>query len=162
MTIKMLDTVVLKKDIPDHGLKKGDLGAVVEMYDPDGIEVEFVLGSGKTRALLTLHTNDVRTMKESDVLSVRSEDAASVACTVRTVSINYPYATIPKGKDTRRHILFRLLILYLGTTSKPCGLCIAIALPPGFRKKRSTQATIYFLVCISLPYNDAAKKNNSN
>lgn len=76
MTIKELDTVVLEKDIPEHGLMKGDLGAVVETYDPDGIEVEFVLGTGKTRALLTLKNGDVRYLNETDVLSVRSEDAA--------------------------------------------------------------------------------------
>jgi hypothetical protein len=76
MTIKILDTVVLNKDIPEHNLKKGDLGAVVEVYEPDGIEVEFVMVSGKTRALLTLKTDEVRSISDSDVLSVRSEDAA--------------------------------------------------------------------------------------
>jgi hypothetical protein len=54
MAIKLLDTVVLEKDIPEHHLKAGDLGTVVERYEPDGIEVEFVMGTGKTRALLTL------------------------------------------------------------------------------------------------------------
>ena len=76
MTIKILDTVVLNKDIPEHNLKKGDLGAVVEVFEPDGIEVEFVMVSGKTRALLTLKTDEIRSISESDVLSVRSEDAA--------------------------------------------------------------------------------------
>ncbi len=76
MTIKMLDTVVLDKDIPEHNLIKGDLGTVVEFYEPDGIEVEFVMGTGKTRALLTLNKNDIRLLSESDVLSVRSEYAA--------------------------------------------------------------------------------------
>jgi len=76
MMIKLLDTVVLDKDIPEHNLKKGDLGAVVELYEPDGLEVEFVLGSGKTKALLTLKTSDVRSMSETDILSVRSENAA--------------------------------------------------------------------------------------
>ena len=76
MTIKVLDTVVLLKDIPEHGLKKGDLGAVVETYPPNGLEVEFVMGSGKTRALLTLKETEVRSITDTDVLSVRSEDAA--------------------------------------------------------------------------------------
>lgn len=76
MTIKVLDTVVLKRDVPEHHMKKGDLGAVVEVYEPDGIEVEFVMGTGKTRALVTLTTKDVRSLSESDVLSVRSEHAA--------------------------------------------------------------------------------------
>lgn len=76
MMIKLLDTVVLEKDIPEHDLKKGDLGAIVDIYEPDGLEVEFVMGSGKTKALITLKTSDVRSMSETDILSVRSENAA--------------------------------------------------------------------------------------
>ena len=76
MTIKILDTVVLEKDIPEYHLKAGDLGTVVERYEPDGIEIEFVMGTGKTRALLTLKEHEVRALSESDVLSVRTEDAA--------------------------------------------------------------------------------------
>jgi hypothetical protein len=76
MSIKVLDTVVLNKDIPENNLKKGDLGAVVEIYEPDGIEVEFIMGSGKTRALITLKNKDIRSLTESDVLAVRSEHAA--------------------------------------------------------------------------------------
>lgn len=49
MRYRVLDTVVLDKDLPEHGLRKGDLGAVVEVYEPDGLEVEFVTASGRTR-----------------------------------------------------------------------------------------------------------------
>jgi len=45
--------------MPDYGIKSGDIGAVVETYEPDGIEVEFINGSGKTRVLLTLKVEDV-------------------------------------------------------------------------------------------------------
>ena len=76
MTIQVLDTVVLIKDIPSHRLRKGDLGAVVAIYEPDGIEVEFVTGSGRTRALITLKVDDVRAVSETDILAVRSVDAA--------------------------------------------------------------------------------------
>lgn len=48
MTFKELDTVVLERDLPDHGLRRGDLGAVVHVYRPDGLEVEFVTASGRT------------------------------------------------------------------------------------------------------------------
>jgi hypothetical protein len=40
-----LDVVVLNKDYPSHGLKRGDLGAVVEVYEPAALEVEFVTAS---------------------------------------------------------------------------------------------------------------------
>ena len=76
MTIQVLDSVVLIKDIPSHGLRKGDLGAVVTTYEPDGIEVEFVTGSGRTRALINLKVDDVRSVSEKDILAVRSVDAA--------------------------------------------------------------------------------------
>ncbi len=76
MDVKMLDTIVLEKDLADYGLKKGDVGAVVEVYEPDGLEVEFVTGSGKTQALVTLKVTDVRTVGDSEILSVRSLDAA--------------------------------------------------------------------------------------
>lgn len=36
MTYQVLDTIVLDRDLPEHGLRKGDLGSVVEMYEPDG------------------------------------------------------------------------------------------------------------------------------
>ena len=76
MDVKMLDTIVLEKDLADYGLKKGDVGAVVEVYEPDGLEVEFVTGSGKTQALVTLKVTDVRTVGDSEILSVRPLDAA--------------------------------------------------------------------------------------
>jgi len=60
MNYSILDTVVLNRDLPEQGLKRGDLGAIVELYEPDGFEVEFALASGRTVALLTLSTADVR------------------------------------------------------------------------------------------------------
>ena len=71
MTYRVLDTVVLDRDLPDHGLRKGDLGAVVELYEPDGLEVEFVTVSGRTAAVLTLTVQDVRPVADDDLVSVR-------------------------------------------------------------------------------------------
>ena len=72
MTYKMLDTVVLERDLPEYGLLKGDLGAIVEVYEPDGVEVEFVTASGRTQALVTLNVNDIRPVQDSDLVTVRS------------------------------------------------------------------------------------------
>jgi len=72
MMYKLLDTVVLDRDLPEHGLRNGDLGAVVHLYEPDGLEVEFVTASGKTQALVTLNLNDVRPVQEGDLIAVRS------------------------------------------------------------------------------------------
>lgn len=51
MQFKLLDPVVRERDLPEKGLRRGDLGAVVEICQPDGIDVEFVTASGKTEAL---------------------------------------------------------------------------------------------------------------
>jgi len=72
MMYKLLDTVVLDRDLPEYGLRSGDLGAVVQVYEPDGLEVEFVTASGKTQALVTLGVKDVRSVQDSDLVAVRS------------------------------------------------------------------------------------------
>jgi hypothetical protein len=72
MTYKLLDTVVLDRDLPEQGLRNGDLGAGVQVYEPGGLEVEFVTASGKTQVLVTLNVNDVRPVQDSDLIAVRS------------------------------------------------------------------------------------------
>lgn len=67
-----LDTVVLLRDFPEAGLRAGDLGAVVQVYGDAGLEVEFVTASGRTQALLTLATTDVRPVRDDDLLAVRT------------------------------------------------------------------------------------------
>lgn len=77
MMFKVLDTVVLDKDLPDLGLRRGDLGAVVQVYEPDGLEVEFITASGRTEALVTLNVKDVRAVGDSDLVSVRPSSRRS-------------------------------------------------------------------------------------
>jgi Domain of unknown function (DUF4926) len=72
MAFELLETVVLNRDLPAHGLRAGDLGAVVEVYADDGVEVEFVRASGQTKALVTLKVADLRTVAAGDILSVRA------------------------------------------------------------------------------------------
>ena len=69
---KLLETVALTHDIPESGLRRGDLGAIVELHAPDAVEVEFVAASGRTQALLTLSTSDVRAVGDHDLIAVRS------------------------------------------------------------------------------------------
>ena len=68
----LLDTVVLKRDLPDVGLRAGDLGAIVEVYDAEHFEVEFVAASGRTQAVITLRSDDVRHVNDRDLIAVRS------------------------------------------------------------------------------------------
>lgn len=72
MRFDELETVVLARDLPEHGLREGDLGAVVQVYEPDGLEIEFVTAAGKTRALVTLGVGDVRKVRDTDLIAVRS------------------------------------------------------------------------------------------
>lgn len=66
-----LDTIVLNKDIKDHGLKKGDVGVVVHIYkDEKAVEVEFTT-EDKTVAVLTLTPNDIRKLTKNEIFHVR-------------------------------------------------------------------------------------------
>ena len=71
MNFELLECVVLVHDIPEHGLKAGDIGAVVEVYPKGGVEVEFVTCSGETQVLVTLDQHDVRKVDAHDLLATR-------------------------------------------------------------------------------------------
>lgn len=71
MKFEKLECVVLAHDVPEHGLRAGDLGTVVEIYPDDGAEVEFVRGSGATQALLALSQRDIRKIDAHDLLAIR-------------------------------------------------------------------------------------------
>jgi hypothetical protein len=79
MRYQVLDTVVLAIDLPEHGLRAGDIGAVVEQYDDEGVEVEFVTGAGTTQALLGLPLDHVRPITATDIPAVRTLGRASLA-----------------------------------------------------------------------------------
>jgi hypothetical protein len=72
MMHKLLDTVALTHDHLEAGLRKGDVGAVVEVLAPDVYEVEFVAASGRTQAVITLESGEVRALGDQDLISVRS------------------------------------------------------------------------------------------
>lgn len=72
MKFKELDTVVLDRDVPELGLRRGDLGAVVQVYPPDGLEVEFVTAGGRTQALAELRQADLRAVGDEDLVAVRT------------------------------------------------------------------------------------------
>ena len=77
MTFRPLEVVVLKADLPSYGLRQGDLGTVVEVYEPSGVEVEFVTASGKTTALVSLAVSDVRAVCDDDLVATRSVTGAA-------------------------------------------------------------------------------------
>jgi hypothetical protein len=52
--VKLLDVVALTDDLPEHELKRGQVGTVVEVLAPDVYEVEFVDKEGRTYAELAV------------------------------------------------------------------------------------------------------------
>ena len=67
MNLALLDTVVLENDLPACGLRRGDVGTVVDLY-PEEVEAEFVRSDGHTQALITLTPADVRPLAPTEIL----------------------------------------------------------------------------------------------
>jgi hypothetical protein len=55
--VQLLDVVALTQDLPQRGLRRGQVGTVVEQLAPDVFEVEFSDDSGRTYACLALETD---------------------------------------------------------------------------------------------------------
>ncbi|EFO79180.1 hypothetical protein OSCT_3013 [Oscillochloris trichoides DG-6] len=58
-TLQILDVVALLNDLPDRGLRRGQVGTIVEDLAPDVFEVEFSDDNGRTYALLALHADQL-------------------------------------------------------------------------------------------------------
>jgi hypothetical protein len=70
--IDELNAVALTCDLPEHGLKRGDVGTAVLVHgEGEGFEVEFVGYDGHTVALLTLEETQVRPLRASDIPHAR-------------------------------------------------------------------------------------------
>lgn len=66
------DCVVLTQDLPDTGLKSGDIGTVVHIHPGEkGYEVEFMTLAGETVAVVTLSPCQLRTIARTDVAHAR-------------------------------------------------------------------------------------------
>lgn len=75
MKYKLFEEVILLEDIPQKGLKKGDVSTIIEHHPvPDGedgysLEVFNVLGD--TIAVITLPESAIAPLTENEVFSVR-------------------------------------------------------------------------------------------
>ena len=56
---KLLDLVAVLNRPAEAGVEVGDVGTVVELLPPDGVEVEFLDRNGRTRRVATLTFADV-------------------------------------------------------------------------------------------------------
>ena len=76
--ISELDCVALKVDLPEHGLAAGDVGAVVHIHKGgQRYEVEFVTFEGRTVAVVTLASSQVRPLTRKDIHHARSFEPAA-------------------------------------------------------------------------------------
>nr|VFK15430.1 MAG: protein of unknown function (DUF4926) [Candidatus Kentron sp. LFY] len=67
-----LSTVILNRDLAEHGLIANDVGTIVHTYrDGSACEVEFMTGAGRTIAVVQVAASDLRLMREHDILHVR-------------------------------------------------------------------------------------------
>jgi len=71
MKLAKLESVVIMRDMPEKGLRAGDIGTVVQIYCGDEVEVEFTRASGETQALLTLSFGDIRKVDSGDMITTR-------------------------------------------------------------------------------------------
>jgi len=76
MRHKLFEEVVLGRDLPEKGLKKGDVATVVE-YHPvpagqDGYSLEVVNALGDTIAVITVPGSLIESLRDDEVFSVRS------------------------------------------------------------------------------------------
>jgi hypothetical protein len=59
----MLDVVALTVDLPDNGLRRGQVGTVVESLGPGVFEVEFSDAAGRTYAQVALTDDQLMVLR---------------------------------------------------------------------------------------------------
>jgi hypothetical protein len=70
--IKEHDRVVLTADIPEEGLRRGDVGTIVQIYGQDeAFEVEFFTLDGSTAVLATVSASQARPVTGNDLTHAR-------------------------------------------------------------------------------------------
>ena len=74
--IQELEDVVLTCELPEYGLTRGDIGAVVLVRNQgEGYEVEFTTLDGETIAIVTLMAEQVRPTKQREIAPARNLSA---------------------------------------------------------------------------------------
>ncbi|HEY7269071.1 MAG TPA: DUF4926 domain-containing protein [Dehalococcoidia bacterium] len=62
-----LELVALRRDLPEFGLRAGQIGTVVLVHRLNALEVEFMDSEGDSVALLTILDRDVRVAKRDEL-----------------------------------------------------------------------------------------------
>jgi hypothetical protein len=78
MNIKEHDCVVLTADLPEDGLLAGDVGTIVHIHNAgEAYEVEFATLTGRTVAVTTVESRQLRAVNPQDLNHVRELAPAS-------------------------------------------------------------------------------------
>ena len=67
--LNLLDVVALNVDLPEQGLRQGQVGTIVEELAPRVYEVEFSDNSGQAYAMLALRTDQLLLLRYEAVLA---------------------------------------------------------------------------------------------
>jgi hypothetical protein len=59
MKISAFDSVVVMRNLPEHGLVRGDVGDVLQVHQPNEVRVQFISPVGRPTTIVTLHEEDV-------------------------------------------------------------------------------------------------------
>jgi hypothetical protein len=78
MALRELESVVLTEDLPEYGLRSGDIGTVVLVHKGGtGYEVEFMTLTGETVAVVSLSASQVRPIAAREIAHVRTVEPVS-------------------------------------------------------------------------------------
>ena len=76
MNLKLYEQVALRRDVPEEGLKAGDVGTLVDLVPGrpgrgEGAVIEVFNALGQTVCVTAVGVEDVEPVHEDEVLSVR-------------------------------------------------------------------------------------------
>ncbi len=72
--MRELDSIVLTVDLPEYGLRRGDVGTVVLVHGGRGYEAEFMTLDGETVAVVSLSPDQVRQVHHREIANARELD----------------------------------------------------------------------------------------
>jgi hypothetical protein len=76
MTLEMFKEVALRRDVPEHHLRAGDVGTVVEILPhptggPQGVILEVFNAVGESIAVVTVPETDIQPLTADGIFNVR-------------------------------------------------------------------------------------------
>ena len=82
MGVRLLDTVVLVRSLPEVGLVAGGVGVVVELWSPDAVQVEFLPWQGRGSTVAPVPVTCLRVLDDGDMSDQERLVAAEAAFAV--------------------------------------------------------------------------------